>query len=69
MQRVPLNRLAVEISAATGQKAPSYGSLKNAIYDGRIPAEKIDGQWSVDLADMPAILAAFGLKLSASVAA
>jgi hypothetical protein len=60
-QRIFLNRLSAEISAATGQKAPSYGSLKNAIYSGRIPAKKLEGQWSVDRADLPAILAEFGL--------
>ena len=48
-------------------KVPSYGALKPAMYDGRIPSEKVRGRLCVQDADVPVIARAFGLTLASNV--
>jgi hypothetical protein len=42
--------------------APRYRSIYNAILDGRIPAEQVNGRYRIPRSTLPHIAALFGLK-------
>jgi hypothetical protein len=58
---IPLTLLPRELSAYTGKPAKSYRYLYSKVLDGVIPAELINGRWSVQRANVPAIAAELGL--------
>ena len=57
-----LTALPRELSAFTGQQAPSYRKLWTMVVDGLLPAEQISGRYRVRRADVPAIATTLGLS-------
>jgi hypothetical protein len=48
-KRVPLTALSRELAALTGKPAPNYRKLYLAILDGKLPADQVDGRYTVDV--------------------
>jgi hypothetical protein len=66
---IPLPQLPRELTAHTGQQAPSYRRLYTLVLDGRLPATQVNGRHHVRAADVPAIVEALGLGSIAPVTA
>lgn len=59
------SELRAAVPADDAPKVPSYGSVKTAMYSGKIPFEKIGGRLVVRSTDLPEIARAFGLTVAA----
>lgn len=60
---VALTALLRELTALTGEQAPSYRKLWTMTVDGRIPADQVNGRYRVRRADLPAIAGLVGLTV------
>jgi hypothetical protein len=48
-KRVPLTALSRELTALTGQPAPGYRKLWTMVVNGELPAEQVNGRYTVDV--------------------
>ena len=65
-EMVALTALPRELTALTGQQAPSYRALWTAVVDGHLPAEQVNRRYHVRRADLPAIAVKLGLGFPAT---
>jgi hypothetical protein len=49
MKKVPLTQLSRELSALTGRPAPNYRKLWNMVVNGELPADQVNGRYTVDV--------------------
>ena len=67
--KTPLKLLSGKLAQRTGQPAPGYRRVYQAILDGHIPAVRVGRELMVDDADLPVAERVLGLSAPDQVAA